>query len=294
MDPDKKRKRRLIIVSGLSGSGKSVVLNTLEDLDFFCIDNLPLDLFEQLATLLTDENRNFPLYVGVGIDARSPENELSVLPDSIASLRQRGIAVDLVFVEASKSVLTTRFGETRRKHPLSNRDMPLSDAIDRESGILDALSGQADLRIDTSHTSVHELRDIVRQRLANRPVGAMSLQFISFGYKKGIPRDADFMFDVRCLGNPHWVEALRGLTGRDDKVRDFLSSQPDVVRMYQDISGYLERWLPEFEAENRSYLSVAIGCTGGRHRSVYFVERLADQFHKAGKHVVVRHRDLDE
>ena len=286
-------KRRLIIVSGLSGSGKSVVLKSLEDLDFFCIDNLPLDLFEQLVTLIMDESKNFPPHICVGIDARSPESELTVLPESISKLRKRGVAVELVFIEASKSVLTTRFNETRRKHPLSSREIPLSDAIDRERRILDPLSSQADLRIDTSHTSVHELRDIVRNRLANRPVGSLSLQFMSFGFKKGVPRDADFMFDVRCLGNPYWQKQLRDLTGKDPEVQEFLTRQPEVVEMFKDISGFLEKWLPEFEAENRSYLSVAIGCTGGRHRSVYFVERLATRFSDAGKHVVTKHRDLN-
>lgn len=292
MADDAENKRRLIIVSGLSGAGKSLVLNSLEDLDFYCIDNLPLTLFNQLADLLTDAGNNFPSHVGIGIDARSPENELSVLPESIASLRNKGVTTELVFLEASKNVLTSRFGETRRKHPLSSDKLSLTDAIDKERGVLGKLSDLADLHLDTSHTSVHELREIVRQRLANRPVGALSLQLISFGYKHGVPRDADFLFDVRCLPNPYWQKGLRDLAGNDPAIIEYLSGQPGVAEMHNDIKSFLEKWLPLFEAENRSYLSVAIGCTGGRHRSVYMVEQLTDYFTGAGKHVVKRHRDL--
>ncbi|MBF8268647.1 MAG: Nucleotide-binding protein A3J35 [Gammaproteobacteria bacterium] len=285
-------KRRLIIVSGLSGAGKSQVLNTLEDLDFYCIDNLPLGLFNQLAGLLSDADNNFPAHVGVGIDARSPEHDLSPLPDSIKALLDTGVAVELVFLEANKNVLTSRFGETRRKHPLSSNSVPLTDAIDLERRLMERLSELADLRIDTSHTSVHELRDIIRQRLANRPVGSLSLQFISFGYKYGVPRDADFVFDVRCLPNPYWRPELRDLTGRDQAVCAYLAGQPAVADMHTEIRNFLEKWLPAFEAENRSYLGVAIGCTGGRHRSVYIVEELSKHFTNMGKYIVIRHRDL--
>lgn len=286
------RRRRLIIVSGLSGAGKSQVLNTLEDLDFFCIDNLPISLFNQLAGLLTGADNNFPANVAVGIDARSPEQDLSPLPDSIKSLRAKGVNSELVFIEAGKSVLTTRFGETRRKHPLSTSELSLIDAIDRERRVLGFLSDMADLHIDTSHTSIHELRDIVRQRLAQRPAGTLSLQFISFGYKHGVPRDADFLFDLRCLPNPYWQKELRDLSGRDDAVREFLSAASAVAEMTDNIRSFLERWLPMFEAENRSYLCVAIGCTGGRHRSVYMVEELSKHFKNMKKYVVTRHRDL--
>lgn len=286
------RRRRLIIVSGLSGAGKSQVLNALEDLDFFCIDNLPISLFNQLASLLIEADNNFPANVAVGIDARSPEKDLSPLPDSIKSLRDRGVNTDLVFLEAGKSVLTTRFGETRRKHPLSTSELSLIDAIDRERQLLGFLSDMADLHIDTSRTSIHELRDIVRQRLANRPAGSLSLQFISFGYKHGVPRDADFLFDLRCLPNPYWQKELRDLSGKDTAVRKFLSAVPAVAEMNNNIQIFLERWLPLFEAENRSYLCIAIGCTGGRHRSVYMVEELSNHFRSKDKYVVTRHRDL--
>lgn len=292
MAADAGRQRRLIIVSGLSGAGKSQVLNTLEDLDFYCIDNLPLGLFNQLAALLSDAGNKFPAQVGVVIDARSPEHDLGTLPESIKALRDTGVTVELVFLEASKNVLTSRFGETRRKHPLSSNTVPLTDAIDLERVVLERLSELADLHIDTSRTSVHELRDIIRQRLAKRPNGALSLQFISFGYKYGVPRDADFLFDVRCLPNPYWQPELRDLNGRDALVSAYLVKQPAVTDMQAHIRGFLEKWLPAFEAENRSYLGVAIGCTGGRHRSVYIVEELSRHFLNMGKYVVVRHRDL--
>jgi UPF0042 nucleotide-binding protein len=285
-------RRRLVIISGLSGAGKSQVLNALEDLDFYCIDNLPVGLLTQLAGLLGDYSNKFPALVGVGIDARSPERDLSPLPESIKALRAAGIAVELVFLEASKNVLTSRYGETRRKHPLSGHNVSLSDALDMERHVLERLSEFADLRIDTTHTNVHELRDLVRRRLANRPLGSLSLQFISFGYKYGVPRDADFMFDARCLPNPYWQHDLREQTGLDPAVGDFLAGQQAVLDMLADVRGYIEDWLPAFEADNRSYLSIAIGCTGGRHRSVYLAEKLSKYFLDMGKYVVTRHRDL--
>jgi UPF0042 nucleotide-binding protein len=289
---DADSQRRLIIVSGLSGAGKSLVLNALEDLDFYCIDNLPLSLFNHLTGLLSELRNDFPRLASIGIDARSPERDLTLLPDSINALRATGVTVELIFLEASKDVLAARFGETRRKHPLSSRTLPLADAIDLERKRLERLSELADLRVDTSHTSVHELREIVRERMARRPSGSLSLQFISFGYKHGVPRDADFLFDVRCLPNPHWRPDLRDLIGTDPAVAGYLAGQPAVSEMRDHLIGFLEKWLPAFEAENRSYLSVAIGCTGGRHRSVYLVETLSRHFQDMGKYVVTRHRDL--
>lgn len=284
--------RRLLIISGLSGAGKSLVLNTLEDLNYYCIDNLPGSLFDQLSKLLIDPENDFPMRVGVGIDARSPEKDLLALPKSISALKDNGVNTEVVYLEASINVLTTRFSETRRKHPLSTDDVTLTDAIDKERNILGALSDIADLHIDTSHTTVHQLRDHVRERIVNRPLASVSMQFISFGYKNGIPRDADFVFDVRCLPNPHWENRLRKHSGKDKEVIDFLSQKPTVITMLSQIKEFLLQWVPLFEAENRSYLCIAIGCTGGHHRSVYFAEQLADYFRTAGKHIVVRHRDL--
>ena len=284
--------RRLVIVSGLSGAGKSHVLNTFEDQGFYCIDNLPISLFNQMATLLSDQDSKFPQKVAVGIDARSPEQELESLPDSINQLKKKGVAIEIVFMEANKDVLTMRFSETRRKHPLSSDNISLPDAIDKEMDILSRLSDIADLKIDTSFTTVHGLRELVCERMIDRPESTMSMQFVSFGYKHGVPRDADFLFDVRCLPNPHWEKHLRPYSGRDQVVIEFLQQHESVNRMYADIQSFLDSWTPSFEQENRSYLCVAVGCTGGHHRSVYLVDRLSEHFKKSGKHVVVRHRDL--
>ena len=285
------RNKRCIIVTGLSGAGKSVVLNTLEDLDFYCIDNLPIRLLDQFAVQLNEGARPAPL-VAIGIDARSPEEDLHALPDGIDALRRQGVLTELVFVEADNEVLTSRFSETRRKHPLSSNRRALSDAIEKERELMNALAEIADLRIDTSRTAVHDLREFVRSRIARRAVASLSLQFESFGYKHGTPRDADFVFDVRCLPNPHWVRELRKHSGRDAPVIEFLEAQPGVAEMEADLCAFLETWVPRFEAENRSYLCVAVGCTGGHHRSVYLVERLAAHFRARGRDILVKHRDL--
>ena len=286
------KNRRLIIVSGLSGAGKSHVLNTLEDQGYYCIDNLPISLFNQMASLLADPASDFPVKVGVGIDARSPARELQSLPDSISRLRNKGVTIEILFMEANKEVLTMRFSETRRKHPLSSDQVSLTDAIDRETEILSALSDIADLKIDTSFTTVHGLRQLISERMVERPEHVMSMQFVSFGYKHGAPHDADFLFDVRCLPNPHWEKHLRPFSGKDPAVRDFLQQHDSVNRMHDDIRSFLEEWIPCFQRENRSYLCIGIGCTGGHHRSVYLVERLSAYFRAKGLHVVVRHRDL--
>ena len=287
-----KQDQRLLIISGFSGAGKSLVLNTLEDQGFYCIDNLPIGLFQQLATLLTDTSNDFPLNVGIGIDVRIPESDLASLPNAISELKAKGIATEVVFMEANKKALTARFSETRRKHPLSSNNLTLSDALDKETQILSSLSDIADLKIDTSFTTVHELRDLVRDHVAYKSEGNLSIQFTSFGYKNGVPNDADFLFDVRCLPNPHWEKHLRPYSGKDQVVIDFLKQQPTVEEMVVYLRDFLERWIPDFEAENRSYLCIGIGCTGGHHRSVYIVEQLSRYFEQNGKNIVVRHRDL--
>ena len=284
--------RRLIIVSGLSGSGKTVVLNTLEDQAFYCIDNLPVSLLDELAAQLANPGASFPTVVAIGIDARNPENNLSILPKLIASLNKQHVVTELVFIEANDDVLTERFSETRRKHPLSSNSVSLSDAITKEREILGVLSEIADLRIDTSHLLLHELRDLVRERITRRPIGALSLQFISFGYKHGIPRDADFVFDVRCLPNPYWNKTLRSCSGMDESVIKFLSEQQNVKDMLMHLKTFLDFWIPCFEADNRSYLCIAIGCTGGQHRSVYIAEQLTLFFQHKNIHVIARHRDI--
>lgn len=284
--------RRLIVISGLSGAGKSVALNTLEDLDFYSIDNLPISLLDPLINSLDDLHHDFPRQLAVGIDARNPETDFSLLIERLSSLKAEDISAEIIFIEASAEVLTKRFSETRRKHPLSSEQLSLSDAIDKERKILAALSDAADLHIDTSFTAVHELRKLVLERVARRSHRILSLQFISFGYKHGIPRDADFVFDIRCLPNPHWEKNLRKYSGKDQPVIQFLTQQPDVLDMRDQITRFLEDWIPRFEEENRSYLSIAIGCTGGHHRSVFMVEQLADYFQRQDRHLIIRHRDL--
>ena len=284
--------RKLVIVSGLSGAGKSHVLNTLEDQGFYCIDNLPVALLENLSGLLTSEGGKFPDKVGIGIDARSPGSDLRDLPGIIEKLKTEGIPTELIFLQADKNILTSRFSETRRKHPLSSRSVPLSAAINKERRIMGELSELADIRFDTSYTQMHELRELVRKRIAHRFLAALSIQFTSFGYKHGLPRDADFVFDARCLPNPYWKKNLRSLTGKDQAVIKFLSGQKQVGKMLNHIKAFLSSWIPQFEADNRSYLCIAVGCTGGHHRSVYMVERLSELFRKEGKHVIINHRDI--
>jgi RNase adapter protein RapZ len=282
----------MIIVSGMSGAGKSVVLNTLEDLDFYCIDNLPVSLLDHLSTLVINEQDGLPPQVAVGIDARNPAESLSSLTDSIIHFRQEGIDTELVFMEAGDDELKKRYSETRRKHPLSSDEVSLTDAIEKERTILSELSDFADLRIDTSHTVVHDLRAIVRDRIALRTSAELSIQFLSFGFKRGVPREADFVFDVRCLPNPHWDKNLRRYTGKDQPVINFLTAEAMVMEMLKQLKDFLDYWIPKFEAENRSYLCVAIGCTGGHHRSVFLIEQLATYFIGLEKNVLIRHRDL--
>lgn len=284
--------RRLIILSGLSGAGKTVALHALEDLGFYCIDNLPVGLLGDFARQIIDSDHPAYREVAVGIDARNPPESLSHFPQVLQNLRGMGLWPELVFISASDDMLIKRFSETRRKHPLSSRGVPLPSAIRMERELLGPLAETADLRVDTSLTYLHQLRDLVRSRVARRPRAQLSLQFMSFGYKHGVPPDTDFAFDVRCLPNPHWEAHLRHLDGRDPQVAEFLESQPRVKEMSDSITAFLELWIPQFEADNRSYLTVALGCTGGHHRSVYLVERLAAHFQAKGLNVLASHRDI--
>ena len=287
-----RQQRRLIIISGMSGAGKTIALNTLEDIGLYCVDNLPVSLLPEFARQIADDVIKPRTDIAVGIDARSPVDDLKLLPEIINDLKKGGLSVELVFIVAQDEILTRRFSETRRKHPLSSRSIALAEAISKERHIMEGLSGQADIRIDTSHTLLHELREIVGKRIGQRPVSELSLQFQSFGYKHGVPADADYLFDVRCLPNPYWDENLRELNGKDETVIAFLSGSEQVQKMIDQIGNFLKYWLPMFEKENRSYMSVAIGCTGGQHRSVYIVEQLAMQIRDAGKNVIIIHRDM--
>ncbi|MDE2089593.1 MAG: RNase adapter RapZ [Gammaproteobacteria bacterium] len=282
---------KLVIVSGLSGSGKSVTLHTLEDLDYYCIDNLPVGLLQAFAQQITGAKRHMYEKTAVGIDARNRPDELQRFPEILRDIRQAGLAVEIFFLQAEDDTLLKRFSETRRKHPLTRKGVPLAEAIHMERRLLEPIAEHADMCIDTTRTTVHQLRDLVWNRVQKSP-GAISLLFQSFGYKHGVPGDADFVFDIRCLPNPHWDPRLQPLTGLDQDVADYLEQQPLVRQMREELKRFLETWIPRFEAENRSYLTVAIGCTGGQHRSVYLVESLARHFRQKMEHVLTRHREL--
>ena len=283
---------RLIIVTGLSGSGKSIALNTLEDQGYFCIDNLPVPLLEALGRHLIEDQDPGYGWTAVGIDARSRPDTLSRVPAVVRLLRGNGLDCEVLFLEAEDETLIKRFSETRRRHPLTDERRPLAEAIQTEREILGPLRSLADLQIDTTHCNVHQLRDLVRERVSERDTGHVSLLLQSFGYKHGVPADADFVFDVRCLPNPHWQAELRPLTGRDTGVAEFLESHENVRDMRAFLAAFLDHWIPCFEADGRSYLTVAVGCTGGQHRSVYMIEALADHLRRQGRSVLTRHREL--
>ncbi len=282
---------KLLFISGLSGSGKSVALDMLEDLGHYCIDNLPIGLLGAVTAEALPEElaRHDPL--ALGIDARAGTGIRS-FPSHVTALKKAGIDVRLLFLEAADEVLMRRYSETRRKHPLSDTNTPLAEAITRERELLQPLREHADLVIDTSRTNLHQLRDTIRMRVHSGRPDTLSLLFQSFGFKYGIPEGADFVFDVRCLPNPHWLTELRSQTGLDEGVVNYLESMPEVKDMLGDITAFLEKWLPSFLAENRAYVTVAVGCTGGNHRSVYLVERLARHFRSRYEQILVRHVEM--
>lgn len=284
---------KLVIVSGRSGSGKSTALHVLEDLGFNSIDNLPAALLPALVETTRDRSADSrDARLAVGIDARNLEGDLQRFADIVLALDRADIEVEILFLDASADELVKRFSETRRKHPLSGPARGLREALEFESELLEHIADLADLTIDTTRTTPMALRELIRTRIVGRAAGSISLQFTSFGFKHGVPVDADFVFDARCLPNPHWVPALRRLTGRDAEVRRFLAGEPEVDEMFEDIRSFLDRWLPRFEAGNRSYVTVAVGCTGGQHRSVYLAERLAEHFRTEMDNVLVSHREL--
>lgn len=284
---------RLIIVSGLSGSGKSVALHTLEDEGFYCIDNLPPTLLLPLTEQLLDSD--LPLYerVAVGIDARSGSGVVDRFPETVGKLRaDERLNLEVLFLHTERDTLLKRFSETRRKHPLSQQGMPLVEAIEAERNLLSPISEQADLSIETSNLTLHELRARLRERLLPEEKAGLSVLFQSFGFKNGVPADTDFTFDVRCLPNPHWEQQLRMRTGEDREVVEYLQRHPEVEEMIGSIRGFLDRWIPAFEREGRSYLTISVGCTGGQHRSVYIVNRLKAHFEQYAWDLSVRHREL--
>ncbi len=283
---------RLIIVSGLSGSGKTVALHVLEDLGYYCIDNLPARLLRAVVDEISASPGQIDRGLAVGIDARNRRQDLESLPHLIEKFRQQHIQTDVLFVLADDEVLLKRYSETRRRHPLAEHGAELRAAIDEEREVLSEVINAADLIIDTSRTSVYELADTIRERVSGRAPASLSVLIESFGYKNGIPADADFVFDLRCLPNPYWDLNLRRLTGLDEQVVRFLDAQELVAAMHADILAFLEHWIPEYRASNRAFLTIAIGCTGGQHRSVYMAEKLAESLRGVEDHVSTRHKEL--
>lgn len=283
---------RLVIVSGRSGSGKSTALDVLEDNGFYCIDNLPAGLLPELADRALIHTELAEPLVAVSIDARNLPSHLSRFPQLLEEVRHKHIQCDVLFLDADEDTLLKRFSETRRRHPLTSADRSLAEAIGVESDLLSPIADLADLKINTTHLNLYQLRDTLKLRLLEKPEAGTAFLLESFGFKRGMPTDADLVFDVRCLPNPYWKPELREHSGLEQPVIEYLAAQPDVEDMFQDISQYLLKWLPRFAASNRAYVTVAIGCTGGHHRSVYLTERLGKLLQGTLRNVQVRHRDL--
>lgn len=277
----------IFIVSGRSGSGKTVVLRVLEDLGYYCVDNLPVNLLPALSHSL---EKNYD-QVAVSIDVRNLPTSEQELLDNLDFL-PKGVNVTVLYIDASDEVLIRRYSETRRLHPLSRGESSLPEAIAQESKLLDELANRADLYIDTSQLNVHQLTEMVREKILGKSSKELVLTFESFGFKYGVPNDIDFVFDARFLPNPHWEPELRPLTGLDLPVREFLAGEPLVNKFVFQINNFMSTWLPHLERNNRSYLTIAIGCTGGKHRSVFIAETLARQFKSRDKNIRVRHREM--
>lgn len=282
---------QLVIISGRSGSGKSTALHQLEDEGYYCIDNLPIALLPALVK--ETERQEFSHFRGLAvcIDARNAWKDLTSFPDIMDALPD-SVQREILFLDAQDSALIKRFSETRRRHPLSSESTPLAEAIDKERLLLGPISSDASLVLDTTQMTIYELRDAIKQRLLRNNTGSMSLLFQSFGFKRGVPADADLVFDVRMLPNPHWVKGLRLKTGLDPQVQEFLESQPLTAELYRDICTYLDTWLPRYKDSNRSYMTVALGCTGGQHRSVYLADRMYQYYRAQHPNIHIRHREL--
>jgi len=284
----------LVIISGLSGSGKTVALHTLEDEDYYCIDNMPLGLLPDFAQRVM--NRTIQPYenIAVGIDARSDARDLRHFPEIVKPLQELDISIEVIYLQAELSTLIKRFSDTRRRHPLTRKGLPLAEAIEVERNLLSDIAAGSDLFIDTTFKNVHQLRELIKERIVKREnKNSLSVLFQSFGFKHGTPTDSDFVFDVRCLPNPHWEHKLRPLTGLDAEVIEFLKNHEEVGQMLNYIRDFLQNWIPKFEQQNRYYLTVSIGCTGGQHRSVFIAQQLSEDFRDKIDTVSIRHRELD-
>jgi UPF0042 nucleotide-binding protein len=282
---------KLVIISGLSGSGKSIALDTLEDCGYYCIDNLPVALLQSFIDHILLDRKTYNK-TAIGIDARNQTDKLADFSNDLKLIRDKGIDCEVVYMQAEEKIILKRYSETRRRHPLTTAERPLREALEIEQEVLRPVAINADIIIDTSYTLYHQLRDLLKNRLGEKGKGSLSILFQSFGFKYGIPLDADFVFDARSLPNPYWVAELRGSNGRDAAVVDFLQNQSIVKEFLEDISQFVERWAPRFESDNRSYLTIAVGCTGGQHRSVYLVEALGRYFKDRIPNVIIRHREL--
>ena len=281
---------RLIVVSGRSGSGKSTALAVFEDAGFNCIDNLPAVLLTSIVEETLYSSQSDETGLAICIDARN--RSLNKFTELFDEIDRNKVNCELVFFDALDETLLKRFSETQRPHPLTSKTRDLQEAIKLESKFLDKVSEKADLRIDTSTLTERELRNLIVDRIIQRRVKTLNLAFSSFGYKHGVPKDADYVFDMRCLPNPFWSKTLKNLTGLDEGVKSFLSEQDVVEEMVQDLIFFLGKWISRFEDYNKLYMTVAIGCTGGQHRSVYVVERMAEYFKKKPINIIVRHREL--
>ena len=282
---------RLIIVSGLSGSGKTVALRALEDLGYYCIDNIPASLLKAAVDEVAASKTEL---LAVGVDARNRSQDLESLPELLQGLRDQGIHSEIIFLHSSDEILLKRYSESRRRHPLAEHGAELRAAIDAERTMLNAIHNAADLIVDTSGTSIYELAEVIRERVDRRDDNALSVLIESFGFKHGIPADADFVFDMRCLPNPYWSLKLRGLTGLDAEVVEFLESHEDFAAMHDDVLAFLDKWIPRFKDARRGYLTIAIGCTGGQHRSVCMAEKLAAALRDHNDTVLTRHNSLTD
>ncbi|GEA62353.1 RNase adapter RapZ [Vibrio comitans] len=283
--------RQLVVVSGNSGGGKSVALRALEDIGYYCVDNLPVTLLSAFVDGLSPQQRR----VAVSIDIRNlPTNPSQVA--AVLTTLDDSVQVTVLYLEANEETLVKRYSETRRIHPLSlvEDSRSLQQAIVEEKRLLSGLKEQADLVTDSSKLSIHELSEMVRKRILGRDGQELVMVFQSFGFKHGLPSDVDYVFDVRFLPNPHWEPELRPLTGLDKPIQDYLFGFEDVVELKQQIQTFIERWLPSLEKNNRSYLTVAIGCTGGKHRSVFLTQQIGEYFQNQGQHVLIRHNELEK
>ncbi len=279
---------QLIIVSGRSGSGKSVALHMLEDLGFYCVDGVPTTLLPNLVEELSQGYNK----VATSIDARNFPRDFSKFKKVLANVKDLCESCEIIYLNADDNTLIKRFSETRRKHPLTTDDISLDEALQREHELLHPLQKIADTEIETNQLSVHELRNNIRSTINNDQLPSLSILFLSFGFKHGLPLESDYVFDVRCLPNPYWEPELRQYTGLDPAIKQYLETGEETPAMVSDITNFLDLWLPHYEKNNRQYLTIALGCTGGQHRSVYVAEKLAAHYQQHRKHIQVRHRDL--